>query len=231
MAGARTTTRKGAKRKGKRATRKITRRGLMLVLSSPSGAGKTTLSRMLLKADKSVELSVSVTTRPRRAGEKHGRDYRFITNPQFEKMEAAGELLESAKVFGNLYGTPRAPVEHALATGRDVLFDIDWQGTQQLRDNEKVKTDVVTIFVLPPSTADLEKRLRMRAQDSDAVIASRMAKAADEMSHWPEYDYVIINKNIDQAFAEIRAILAAERLKRARATGLSDFVRDLQAKL
>jgi guanylate kinase len=203
----------------------------MLVLSSPSGAGKTTLSRMLLKSDKAVNLSVSVTTRPRRAGEKHGRDYLFIQKSQFEKMKERGELLESAEVFGNFYGTPRAPVERALADGRDVLFDIDWQGTQQLRDNDKVKTDVVTIFVLPPSTADLEKRLRSRAQDSDAVIASRMAKAADEMSHWAEYDYVILNKDVDQAFLQVRAILAAERLKRDRLTGLSDFVRGLQSKL
>jgi guanylate kinase len=218
-------------RKPKRNTKGIARRGLMLVLSSPSGAGKTTLSRMLLKSDASVELSVSVTTRPRRANEKDGRDYRFIQKPQFEKMKQKGELLESAEVFGNFYGTPRAPVERALAAGRDVLFDIDWQGTQQLRDNEKVKTDVVTIFVLPPSTADLEKRLRTRAQDSDAVIASRMAKAADELSHWAEYDYVVINKDIEQAFADVRAILAAERLKRARQTGLSAFVRNLQAKL
>jgi guanylate kinase len=229
MAGARTAKRKAVRRTGKRATRGIARRGLMLVLSSPSGAGKTTLSRMLLNADKSVELSVSVTTRPRRAGEKHGHDYRFIQRTQFEKMRAAGELLESAEVFGNFYGTPRAPVERALAAGRDVLFDIDWQGTQQLR--EKVKDDVVTIFVLPPSSADLEKRLRTRAQDSNAVIASRMAKAGGEMSHWAEYDYVILNKDIAQAFAEVRAILVAERLKRERQTGLTDFVRNLQAKL
>ena len=216
-------------RKKKRKAKAIARRGLMLVLSSPSGAGKTTLSRMLLKSDSSVELSVSVTTRPRRTNEKNGRDYRFIKKPQFEKMEQKGALLESAEVFGNFYGTPRAPVERALAAGRDVLFDIDWQGTQQLR--EKVKDDVVTIFVLPPSIADLEGRLRTRALDSDAVIASRMAKAADEMSHWAEYDYVIINKDIEQGFAEVRAILAAERLKRERQTGLTDFVRDLQAKL
>ena len=217
--------------KGRRVARALARRGLMLVLSSPSGAGKTTLSRKLLKADKSVELSVSVTTRQRRAGEKHGRDYRFIQKAQFDKMVANGDLLEWAEVFGNFYGTPRTPVERALAVGRDVLFDIDWQGTQQLRDNEKVKTDVVTIFVLPPSVPDLEKRLRTRAQDSDAVIASRMAKAADEVSHWAEYDYVIVNKDVERAFAEVRAILAAERLKRARQTGLSAFVRDLQAKL
>jgi guanylate kinase len=229
MAVARTTKRKSAKRKGKRVARAIARRGLMLVLSSPSGAGKTTLSRMLLKADKGLELSVSVTTRPKRAGEKNGRDYLFIQKPQFEKMAEKGELLEWAEVFGNYYGTPRMPVERAVAAGRDVLFDIDWQGTQQLR--EKVKDDVATIFVLPPSVADLEERLRTRAQDSTAVIASRMAKAADEMSHWAEYDYVIINKDIEQAFAEVRAILAAERLKRERQTGLTDFVRDLQAKL
>jgi guanylate kinase len=218
-----------AKRQAGRAARAIARRGLMLVLSSPSGAGKTTLSRMLLKADKSVELSVSVTTRPRRAGEKHGRDYLFVPKSQFEKMVERSELLEWAQVFGNFYGTPRLPVEKAVAAGRDVLFDIDWQGTQQLR--EKVKDDVATIFVLPPSVADLEKRLRTRAQDSDDVIASRMAKAADEMSHWAEYDYVIINKDIDQAFDQVRAILASERLKRERQTGLTDFVRDLQAKL
>ncbi len=230
MAGARKTKPKAKRATSKRKMRAIARRGLMLVLSSPSGAGKTTLSRLLLNADKSVELSVSVTTRPRRAGEKHGRDYRFIQKSQFQKMRANGELLESAEVFGNFYGTPRVPVEKALAAGRDVLFDIDWQGTQQLRDNDKVKTDVATIFVLPPSSADLEKRLRTRAQDSDEVIASRMAKAADEMSHWAEYDYVIINKDIDQAYAEVRAILAAERLKRTRQTGLSDFVSDLRNK-
>jgi guanylate kinase len=231
MAGGRKAKRKGAARKiGRRkGQRAIARRGLMLVLSSPSGAGKTTLSRMLLKADKGVELSVSVTTRPKRAGEKHGRDYLFIQKPQFERMAEKGELLEWAEVFGNCYGTPRGPVEKALAAGRDVLFDIDWQGTQQLR--EKVKDDVATIFVLPPSATDLEKRLRTRAQDSDAVIASRMAKAADEVSHWAEYDYVIINKDVDQAYAEVRAILAAERLKRERQTGLTDFVRDLQKKL
>jgi guanylate kinase len=234
MAGDRKPKRKAAPRNSGRKSKAIkpkaiARRGLMLVLSSPSGAGKTTLSRMLLKADKSVELSVSVTTRPRRAGEKHGRDYLFIQKPQFEKMAEKGELLEWAEVFGNFYGTPRAPVEKALAAGRDVLFDIDWQGTQQLR--EKVKDDVATIFVLPPSVADLEKRLRTRAQDADDVIASRMAKAADEMSHWAEYDYVIINKDIAQAFDQVRGILAAERLKRERQTGLTDFVRDLQAKL
>jgi guanylate kinase len=199
------------------------------VLSSPSGAGKTTLSRMLLEADRTVELSVSVTTRRKRPGEVEGRDYHFIDRPAFDAMVARSELLESAEVFGNCYGTPRKPVETALTRGRDVLFDIDWQGTQQLR--EKAGRDLVSIFVLPPSIPDLEKRLRTRAQDSDEVIHARMTKAADEMSHWAEYDYVVINTDIDRAFWEVRAILAAERLKRERQTGLSEFVRGLQAKL
>jgi guanylate kinase len=207
----------------------IARRGLMLVLSSPSGAGKTTLSRRLLDADPMVELSVSVTTRKQRPGEIDGRDYHFVPRPQFDAMVQKGELLESAEVFGHCYGTPRAPVETALTRGRDVLFDIDWQGTQQLR--EKADRDLVSIFVLPPSIPALEQRLKSRAQDSDDVIRGRMAKAADEMSHWAEYDYVIINTDIELAFAEVRAILAAERLKRERQTGLSAFVRGLQAKL
>jgi guanylate kinase len=207
----------------------IARHGFMLVLSSPSGAGKTTLSRMLLDADPQLELSISVTTRPKRPGEIDGRDYRFIDQAWFDAMVKQAELLEWAEVFGQRYGTPRKPVESSLAAGRDVLFDIDWQGTQQLRD--KAGRDLATIFVLPPSVPDLEKRLRTRAQDSDAVIHSRMARAADEMSHWAEYDYVIINRDVKQAFAELRAILAAERLKRERQTGLSDFVRSLQAKL
>jgi guanylate kinase len=206
----------------------IGRRGLMLVLSSPSGAGKTTLSRKLLTADPGVELSVSVTTRKQRPGEVDGRDYHFIDAPRFDAMAENGELLEWALVFGNRYGTPRLPVEAALAQGRDVLFDIDWQGTQQL---EKAGRDLVSIFVLPPSIPDLEQRLRARAQDSDEVIRGRMAKAADEMSHWAEYDYVIINTDIDRAFAQVRSILAAERLTRERQTGLSDFVRRLQAEL
>ena len=201
----------------------------MLVLSSPSGAGKTTLSRMLLDHDRSVELSVSVTTRTRRANEKDGRDYHFIDKARFTHMVEAGELLEWAEVFGNLYGTPRAPVEASLAAGRDVLFDIDWQGTQQLR--EKARGDMASIFVLPPSIPDLEQRLRSRAQDSDEVIHGRMAKAADEMSHWAEYDYVVINRDVDRAFAEVRSILAAERLKRERQTGLTAFVRKLQSEL
>jgi guanylate kinase len=207
----------------------IARRGLMLVLSSPSGAGKSTLSRKLLDADPGIELSVSVTTRKQRPGEVDGRDYQFIDRNRFDAMVAGRELLEWAEVFDNRYGTPRAPVEAALAQGRDVLFDIDWQGTQQLRENDP--RDLVSIFVLPPSIPDLERRLHTRAQDSDEVIHARMAKAADEMSHWAEYDYVVINNQIERAFADVRAILAAERLKRERQTGLSAFVRELQAKL
>lgn len=201
----------------------------MLVLSSPSGAGKTTLARKLLAADPAVQLSISVTTRKQRPGEVDGRDYHFIDAARFEAMVRNGELLESAWVFGHRYGTPRAPVETALVQGRDVLFDIDWQGTQQLR--EKADRDLVSVFVLPPSIPDLEQRLRARAQDSDDVIHARMAKAADEMSHWAEYDYVVINTDIEHAFAEVRSILAAERLKRERQIGLSDFVRRLQAEL
>jgi guanylate kinase len=219
---------------GHRQADAIARRGLMLVLSSPSGAGKTTLSRKLLEADPDVELSISVTTRKQRPGEVDGRDYHFIDATRFDVMVAAGELLEWAQVFGHRYGTPRAPVEAALARGRDVLFDIDWQGTQQLQKQQlqkKTGRDLVSIFVLPPSIPDLERRLRTRAQDSDEVIHARMAKAADEMSHWREYDYVVINTDIDHAFAEVQSILAAERLKRERQTGLSEFVRRLQADL
>jgi guanylate kinase len=207
----------------------IARRGLMFVLSSPSGAGKTTLSRMLLKADRNVELSVSVTTRPKRPGEVEGRDYYFIDLPRFETMVKKHQLLEWAEVFGYHYGTPRRPVEKALRGGRDVLFDIDWQGTQQLR--EKARDDLVSVFILPPTIKELHRRLQRRAQDSRATIVSRMTKAADEMSHWPEYDYVIVNRDIDDAFDQVRAILAAERLKRERRIGLSSFVRALQAKL
>ena len=207
----------------------VARRGLMLVLSSPSGAGKTTLSRRLLDADPGVELSVSVTTRKQRPGEVDGRDYHFIDAVRFEAMIKRGELLEWAHVFGHRYGTPRAPVEAALARGHDILFDIDWQGTQQLR--EKADRDLVSIFVLPPSMADLEQRLRRRAQDSDDVIHARMATATDEMSHWAEYDYVVINTDVDHAFAQVQSILAAERLKRERQIGLSEFIRRLQAQL
>jgi guanylate kinase len=207
----------------------VVRRGLMLVLSSPSGAGKSTLSQMLIAADDGIEMSVSVTTRKQRRGEIDGRHYYFIDAARFDAMIARGELLEWAEVFGHRYGTPRGPVEVALARGRDVLFDIDWQGTQQLR--EKAGPDLVSVFVLPPSIPDLERRLRSRAQDSDEVIHARMAKAADEMSHWPEYDYVVINSNVEQAFADVKAVLAAERLKRERQTGLSAFVRGLQSEL
>ena len=206
----------------------IARRGLMLVLSSPSGAGKTTLSRMLL-ADPAVTLSISVTTRAQRPGETDGAHYHFIDRARFDAMVRNGELLEWAEVFGHRYGTPRAPVEHALAEGRDVLFDIDWQGTQQVR--EKARHDLVSVFVLPPSARELERRLHTRAQDSDEVIGGRMAKAAGEISHWAEYDYVIVNRDLQEAFTELRAILAAERLKRERQTGLSDFVRSVQAEL
>jgi guanylate kinase len=216
-------------KEGEREGAQVARRGLMLVLSSPSGAGKTTLSRLLLERYASIELSVSVTTRTRRSSEVDGKDYHFIDRARFDRMVASGELLEWAEVFGNRYGTPRAPVEHVLAEGRDVLFDIDWQGTQQLR--EKGRADLVSVFVLPPSIPDLEARLRTRAQDSDDVIHARMSKASDEMSHWAEYDYVVINREVRRAFEDICAILAAERLKRERQTGLSAFVRALQAGL
>jgi len=207
----------------------VARRGLMLVLSSPSGAGKTTLSRRLLAEDDNVTLSVSVTTRKKRPGEEEGRDYYFIDRKRFDEMVANGELLEHAEVFDNSYGTPTKPVMQALERGRDVLFDIDWQGTQQLRD--KARSDLASVFVLPPTIPELERRLRARAQDDYDTILHRMSKAADEMSHWAEYDYVIVNREIEQAFADVKAILAAERLKRARQPGLYDFVRGLQAKL
>lgn len=207
----------------------VTRRGLMLVLSSPSGAGKTTLTRKLLDEDKGVALSVSVTTRKMRPGEKDGRDYRFVNRRQFDAMVEKNELLEWAEVFGNYYGTPKKAVMDALAAGRDVLFDVDWQGTQQLRD--KAPNDLVSIFVLPPSIPELERRLHKRAQDDYETILRRMAKAADEMSHWQEYDYVVINHDLDQTFGEVLAVLAAERVKRDRQIGMSDFVRGLQAKL
>src|SRR5690242_14159483 len=204
----------------------IQRRGLMLVLSSPSGAGKTTLSRQLLDNDSHIQLSVSCTTRAKRPGEKDGVDYRFLDTASFRGMVDRGEFLEYAQVFGNYYGTPRAPVEAALSAGKDVLFDIDWQGTQQLRD--KVPSDLVTVFILPPSTRDLEKRLLTRAQDPQDIVAQRMAKAADEMSHYAEYDYVVINRDIGTSLNRIKAILTAERLKRDRQPGLSAFVKALR---
>src|SRR5215467_8333968 len=207
----------------------VERRGLMFVLSSPSGAGKTTLSRMLIERMAGLKMSVSATTRPRRPGEVEGRDYLFVDKPRFEEMVKQGELLEWATVFDNRYGTPRAPVEAALARGEDVLFDIDWQGTQQLR--EKARADVVSVFILPPSAVDLEKRLHSRAQDSQDVIRSRMSRASHEMSHWAEYDYIVINHDIDAAFAEVQSVLKAERLKRERRIGLTTFVRELQRQL
>jgi guanylate kinase len=207
----------------------IARRGLMLVLSSPSGAGKTTLSRMLLTEERNITLSISVTTRARRPGEVHGRHYHFIDRKRFDEMQKNGDLLECAEVFGNFYGTPRKPVEKALKHGRDVLFDVDWQGAKLLRKH--AQADVVSVFILPPSTGELARRLHTRAQDDKKIIRARMAKAGDEMTHWSEYDYVIINRDLDRTFNEIRAILAAERLKRNRQLGLSAFVRGLQQKL
>lgn len=205
----------------------VQRRGLMMVLSSPSGAGKTTISHRLLAADKHIDLSISVTTRQPRANEVAGRDYLFVDAIEFNLMVNRNQLLEHAKVFGNYYGTPRLPVENALASGRDVLFDIDWQGTQQIR--EKAQEDLVSVFILPPTWRELERRLFSRAQDDPAEINRRMAKATDEMSHWAEYDYVIINRDLDETVAAVQAILHSERLKRRRQVGLSDFVKGLQA--
>jgi guanylate kinase len=212
-----------------RASDGVERRGLMFVLSSPSGAGKTTLSRLLIERMPGLKMSVSATTRPKRPGEIDGSDYLFVDKIRFEEMVKRHELLEWATVFDHRYGTPRAPVEAALAAGRDVLFDIDWQGTQQLR--EKARADVVSVFILPPSATELEKRLNSRAQDSQEVIRSRMSRASHEMSHWAEYDYIVINRDIDEAFAEVQSILKAERLKRERRVGLAAFVRELQSPL
>lgn len=207
----------------------IHRRGLMLVLSSPSGAGKTTLSRRLLESDHEIDMSVSATTRKPRPGEVEGKDYFFLTTEDFGIMRNKGDFLESAKVFDNYYGTPRKPVEEALAQGHDVLFDIDWQGTQQL--DETAPEDLVKVFILPPSVQELERRLEKRAQDPADVVAARMAKASDEISHYQEYDYIIINESMDKAFAELQAILRAERLRRRRLTGLSNFVKQLREAL
>ncbi|KAB7740479.1 guanylate kinase [Parvibaculum sedimenti] len=204
----------------------VGRRGLMLALSSPSGAGKTTLSRKLLESDPQITMSVSATTRKPRPGEVEGRDYYFVSTEDFGLMRNRGEFLESAKVFDNYYGTPRAPVENALSLGHDVLFDIDWQGVQQL--DEVAHEDLVKVFVLPPSVQDLERRLNVRAQDSAEVVAARMAKASDEISHYQEYDYIIINDDVERAFGELHSILQAERLRRRRLTGLSDFVKRLR---
>jgi len=204
----------------------IHRRGLMLVLSSPSGAGKTTISRLLLEREANLAMSVSVTTRPKRPGEVAGIDYHFIDRVAFDLMVNRRELLEWAKVFDNYYGTPRAPVEAALAAGRDMLFDIDWQGTQQLE--EAMPRDLVRVFILPPSTRELERRLESRGQDSAAEVARRMAKAADEMSHWAEYDYVIVNRGVEESLRQVQAILTAERLHRDRQVGLHEFVKALR---
>jgi guanylate kinase len=207
----------------------LERRGLMFVLSSPSGAGKTTLSRLLLQRTAGLRMSVSATTRPKRPAEQDGRDYHFVDAARFEAMVRQNELLEWATVFDNRYGTPRGPVEAALSGGEDVLFDIDWQGTQQLR--EKARADVVSVFILPPSAADLEARLHSRAQDSAEVIRGRMDRASHELSHWAEYDYIVVNSDVETAFAEVQSILLAERLKRERRVGLTGFVRDLQRQL
>ena len=202
-----------------------TRRGLLIVLSSPSGAGKSTLSRMLLDADPEVTMSVSATTRPKRPGEVEGEHYYFVDDHQFEKMVVDGEFVEWAPVFGFRYGTPKAPVKAALKAGRDILFDIDWQGTQQL--HAAMGEDLVRIFLLPPSMNELERRLRERGTDSDSVIADRMSRAEGEISHWAEYDYVLVNRDTDDCLAQIRTIVTAERLKRARQIGLVAFVREL----
>ena len=201
------------------------RRGLLIVLSSPSGAGKSTISRMLLGADDQVTMSISATTRPRRPGETEGVDYDFVDDLEFDRMIEAGEFVEWAHVFDYRYGTPKAPVKHALRVGRDILFDIDWQGARQLEPD--FGEHLVTIFLLPPSMGELEHRLHARGQDSDEVIADRMRRAADEIDHWAEYDYVLVNRDMDSCLAQVRAIVTAERSKRVRQTGLVDFVRDL----
>jgi len=204
----------------------IARRGLMLVLSSPSGAGKTTISRLLLERDSGLTMSVSVTTRPIRPGEVEGRDYYFVDPTEFNLMVNRRDLLEHAKVFDNYYGTPRKPVEQALQDGHDIIFDIDWQGAQQLA--QEAREDLVSVFILPPSTEELDRRLHSRARDPADVVAKRMAKAPDEMSHWAEYDFIIVNNDVEESVSEVQAILAAERLRRQRQVGLSEFVKRLQ---
>ena len=204
----------------------MARRGLLLILSSPSGAGKSTLARRLMEWDPTLRFSVSATTRNPRPGEEDGREYYFKSRTAFEDMVKSGDMLEHAEVFGNLYGSPKGPVEAAMKDGRDTLFDIDWQGGQQIR-NSALGRDVVSVFVLPPSIAELERRLRGRAQDSDEVIAGRMEKSLSEISHWAEYDYVIVNNDIDMAFNDLLTILQAERMRRDRQPGMAEFVRGL----
>ena len=200
----------------------------MLVLSSPSGAGKTTISRALLERDDNLTMSVSATTRPMRPGEVDGEDYFFVDKIKFNKMITDGELLEHANVFGNFYGTPRKPVEDALADGKDILFDIDWQGTQQLAANDSTRDDLVSVFILPPNTAELENRLRIRAQDPEDVVQKRMSKAVDEMSHYREYGYVIVNDEVDTSVRQVKTILTAERTRISRQMGLHEFVQELR---
>jgi guanylate kinase len=204
----------------------IARRGILLVLSSPSGAGKSTITRAMLEREPDLRFSVSVTTRKPRAGEIDGHHYHFIDKPRFDRMVTAGALLEHAGVFGNYYGTPRKPIEEALAAGQDVILDLDWQGTQQLR--QAMRDDVVSVFILPPDHATLEKRLKTRAQDSDEIVQARMKKSAEETSHWPEYDYIVINGVLDESVGKVAAILIAERSKRERLAGLADFVSRLR---
>jgi guanylate kinase len=206
--------------------RTVQRRGLMLVLSSPSGAGKSTISRALLRDEHQLSMSVSVTTRSPRPGEEDGRDYYFVDVEKYHRMVAAGELLEHAKVFDNYYGTPRAHVERELGAGHDVLFDIDWQGTQQLKSS--APNDLVTVFILPPSIGELERRLRGRAQDAEDVMRRRMERATDEMSHYPEYEYIVVNREVDESIAQVKAILIAERLRRERRPGLAAFVNGMR---
>ncbi|HXS42270.1 MAG TPA: guanylate kinase [Stellaceae bacterium] len=204
----------------------IARRGILLVLSSPSGAGKTTITRALVARDRKLKMSVSVTTRPRRPREVDGKHYHFIPRTEFDDLVARGDLLEHAVVFGNCYGTPRGPVMKALDSGTDIISDVDWQGTQQLKAN--VRQDLVSVFILPPSTAALKRRLQSRAQDSREVVLARMAKSADEMSHWAEYDYVVVNRDLEESVREVRAILEAERRRRERQIGLAAFVNRLR---
>lgn len=204
----------------------LPRRGLMFILSSPSGAGKTTIARKLLAVEENLSMSVSVTTRPMREGEVEGRDYFFTQRPAFDAKVKEGDFLEWAEVFGNCYGTPRARIVEGLERGQDFLFDVDWQGAQQL--SQRAREDVVSVFLLPPNMQELERRLRSRATDDESVIAGRMARAGDEISHWDSYDYVVINHELEDCFDKVRTVLHAERLKRSRQTGLIDFTRDLK---